>query len=138
MTIAILPEVLTDLIDRARRGTPREVCGLLGVVNDTIIHAVAMRNTDSAMNAFALDPAEQVAIQRSMRANNQRLWGVYHSHPAGPAIPSVKDRALAHGVPLFQVIIGLGDDEPDVRAYAPEYLAECELVIAKGRCNGAK
>lgn len=44
---------------------------------------------------FELDPAVLIAAERAGRAGGPALLGHYHTHPSGPAIPSVADAAAA-------------------------------------------
>ncbi len=44
---------------------------------------------------FAIAPQTLLAVQKSARARNLEIIGVFHSHPNGVAIPSEFDRAIA-------------------------------------------
>lgn len=55
---------------------------------------------------FAIAPRDLLAAQKSARAQGLEIIGVYHSHPNGPAIPSVFDREIAwsaYSYPIFSV-----------------------------------
>lgn len=81
---------------------PREACGLLagrvradGAVEIVSAHPAA--NLSTAADAFELDPAARLALQRALREAGEGLAvvGHYHSHPDAPAVPSARDRARA-------------------------------------------
>jgi proteasome lid subunit RPN8/RPN11 len=44
---------------------------------------------------FELDPAVLIAAHRNARAGGPEIIGHYHSHPAGGAVPSARDTAMA-------------------------------------------
>jgi proteasome lid subunit RPN8/RPN11 len=49
----------------------------------------------SARDRFIIDPTEQLAAMKQIRAIGQAIVGVYHSHPDHSAIPSETDRRMA-------------------------------------------
>ena len=58
------------------------------------------------------------AAQRQMRERGEQLIAIYHSHPrsANPE-PSATDVRLAYYPSAVYLIVGLGNDEPCVRAF---------------------
>jgi proteasome lid subunit RPN8/RPN11 len=75
-------------------GYPNEACGaLLGRV-DGEVHDVTefrgMRNTvqDRPWDRYALDPLEQLRVQKDAEARGLEIIGFAHSHPDHPPIPS--------------------------------------------------
>jgi proteasome lid subunit RPN8/RPN11 len=63
------------------------------------------------------------------------LVGIYHSHPAGAALPSAADVAEATWPDVAYVIIGLGAaGEPEVRAWRLQHgqAREVRLNYADG------
>ena len=84
------------MLAHARRDAPRECCGLLAGRGRRIELAIPMANIDKRPRArFQIDPAEHVAVRRALRllAPALQIVGVYHSHPKGPAKPSISDVA---------------------------------------------
>jgi proteasome lid subunit RPN8/RPN11 len=76
------------------RGYPNEACGaLLGRVADDA-HEVTefrgMRNTieDRPWDRYALDPLEQLRVQKDAEARGLEIIGFAHSHPDHPPVPS--------------------------------------------------
>lgn len=85
-------------MDRMREhleaGYPNEACGaLIGTAVDTV-HDVTefagMRNTvtDRPWDRYALDPLEQLRVQKDAEARGLEIIGFAHSHPDHPAVPS--------------------------------------------------
>lgn len=85
-------------MDRMRehleRGYPNEACGaLIGSAEDTVYRVRdfrAMRNTitDRPRDRYALDPLEQLRVQKDAEAQGLEIVGFAHSHPDHPPIPS--------------------------------------------------
>ena len=63
-------------------------------------------------------PEDLFAAQRQMRERGEQLIAIYHSHPrsANPE-PSATDVRLAYYPSAVYLIVGLGNDEPCVRAF---------------------
>ncbi len=40
---------------------------------------------------FSMDPARQIDTLRRMREAGEELFGIFHSHPHSPAVPSDRD-----------------------------------------------
>lgn len=85
-----------------------EVCGLLGGrgARATSIYRVRNAAARPAIE-FEMEPASQIAALREMRRRGERLVGIYHSHPRGPARPSARDLAEAAYPGVAYLILSL-------------------------------
>lgn len=122
-TALSLPALLCEaLIARAQAARSREICGFLAMDVDTPAtiddYPIANRAPD-ACQRFEMDPAEQIAAFKDMRARRQRMLAIYHSHPTTAAVPSIHDRA-GHSYPgAAALIISPAARAPDqLRAWA--------------------
>lgn len=107
-----------DLIAHAREGFPLEVCGILGGSGDTVSAVFRMTNTDRSNEHFMMDPKEQFAVVKELRARNLSMLAIYHSHPETPARPSEEDIRLALTPDVSHVIVSLADAAaPHIRAF---------------------
>jgi proteasome lid subunit RPN8/RPN11 len=107
-----------DMIAHAREGFPLEVCGILGGVDDTVSTIFRMTNTDASNEHFMMDPREQFAVVKDLRAKGLAMLAIYHSHPETPARPSEEDIKLALTPDVSYLIISLADaDNPDIRSF---------------------
>ncbi len=80
----------------AHAAAPREACGLLLGEGERVLALAPSRNLAAAADAFEIDTALHLRLQRLARARPGRdLLGVWHSHPTGPAVPSARDLAGA-------------------------------------------
>jgi proteasome lid subunit RPN8/RPN11 len=118
--------VTREALDRMRAGASaageEECCGILlgdGAVEEA---RPAANHAADRHRGFEIDPQALVEAHRAARAGGLAVIGYYHSHPAGPATPSERDRAMAPGDGRVWAIIAGGEvtfwrDEPD--GFAP-------------------
>src|SRR5262245_49536443 len=91
---SILPAgILAQIAREARAACPRECCGLLLGANGCIEAAIPITNIALDPLTFELDPLEYAAAERAARLRGRALIGYYHSHVAGPPVPSRRDLA---------------------------------------------
>lgn len=106
------------IVERARAELPDEACGLIGGVienGDKIIKKVyLLTNTDHSNEHFSLDPKEQLAAVKDMRANGLVPLGNWHSHPESQSRPSEEDKRLAYDSKASYMILSLMDRENHV------------------------
>ncbi|PWR21695.1 Mov34/MPN/PAD-1 family protein [Zavarzinia compransoris] len=119
--IRLTRAVLGAVCAHARAALPAECCGLLlGPAGAPVLadEAVASANLAPAggLDAFEIDTALHLALQRRARDAGRRILGLYHSHPGGLPIPSARDRAGAWDHGLVWLIVG---DGGIVRAWRP-------------------
>jgi len=86
--------VLDAMRQHLEGGYPNEACGaLLGRLAGEV-HEVTefrgMRNTieDRPWDRYALDPLEQLRVQKDAEARGLEIIGFAHSHPDHPPVPS--------------------------------------------------
>lgn len=98
----------------ALEGLPNEACGLLGGYEekgDQIVTDVyLLRNVDESREHFSMDPAEQLAAVKDIRAKGRQLLGNFHSHPESPSRPSQEDIRLAFDSRLHYLILSLMEE----------------------------
>ena len=94
---------------------PEEACGLIaGRIEggDKHIEKVyLLTNIDHSNEHFSLDPKEQLAAIKDMRANGLSPLGNWHSHPESPSRPSEEDKRLAYDSRASYLILSLMDRE---------------------------
>ena len=97
---------------------PNEACGLIAGVkdgSDKVIEKVyLLTNTDHSNEHFSLDPREQLAAVKDMRANGLIPLGNWHSHPETPSRPSKEDKRLAYDKTASYMILSLMDSNNPV------------------------
>ena len=110
------------ILAHARECVPEEACGLIaGVIEngDKIIKKVyVLTNIDHSNEHFSLDPKEQLAAVKDMRANGLVPLGNWHSHPESPSRPSEEDKRLAYDSKASYMILSLMNiDEPVLNSF---------------------
>ena len=106
------------ILAHARSEAPVEACGLIAGttdgVNKDIKKVYILTNTDHAEEHFTLDPKEQLAAVKDMRANGLVPLGNWHSHPVSPSRPSEEDKRLAFDSKASYLILSLMDKDAPV------------------------
>jgi len=85
---------MDQMREHLEAGYPNEACGALVGRVDGADREVAefrgMRNviTDRPWDRYALDPLEQLRVQKDAEARGLEIIGFAHSHPDHPPVPS--------------------------------------------------
>ena len=107
-----------EIIAHCRSRFPKEACGILAGHDGAVAQVYPMTNVEDSPIGYAMDPKEQLHIEKQMRQRQQRMVGVYHSHTAGAAYPSSVDVRLAISPDVSYVLVSLKDPkEPDFKSY---------------------
>ena len=124
------------ILERAKSVVPEEACGLIaGTIeegNKIIRKVYILTNIDHSNEHFTLDPKEQLAAVKDMRANGFAPLGNWHSHPESPSRPSEEDKRLAYDSKASYMILSLMDaDNPVLNSFHIEgdVSTKEELVI---------
>jgi proteasome lid subunit RPN8/RPN11 len=115
-----------EIIAHCQQQYPKEACGILAGTRGEVERVFAMTNVDNSPISYALDPKEQLQVQRALMEAKLDLLAIYHSHTASAAYPSPVDvaRASEPGVALLMpdvryVLVSLNDrQQPEVKSYA--------------------
>lgn len=110
------------ILAHAESELPNEACGLIGgVIEDgvKIIKKVyLLTNIDHSNEHFSLNPKEQLAAVKDMRAQGISPLGNWHSHPESPSRPSEEDKRLAYDSKASYMILSLMNrDEPVLNSF---------------------
>ena len=127
----ITEAVRAAMTEHARQARPAECCGLLSGTDGVITDCHPLRNVaDKPETRYFATPEELFAAMRRIREANQKLLGIYHSHPRTPAYPSASDVEMAFYPEAVYFIISL-EPQLDVRAYRIEgaRIAPVQVII---------
>ena len=142
--IVRLPRLHAEaMIAHARSGKPEEICGL--VAQDeagNITATLPVKNAaENKIIHYTMDPLSQHHAFMEIDEQEWDLAGIYHSHPATQAYPSVTDQRMAFDPyddyalypDAIYFIISLADDtNPVIRAFLlpdPKTIEELDVVI---------
>jgi proteasome lid subunit RPN8/RPN11 len=111
------------IVAHAKQNLPEEACGLIAGSKEGDTREVKkvylLTNVDHTNEHFSMDPKEQLAAVKDMRANGLTPLGNWHSHPESPARPSEEDKRLAYDPTASYLILSLMDiEEPVLKAFA--------------------
>ena len=121
MQVLLEQEDYEKMIAYAEKQAPIEACGLLGGRIEEDVKIVKkvfyLTNTDHSPEHFSLDPQEQFAVVRELRAEGWVLLGNWHSHPASPSRPSEEDKRLAFDPRASYLILSLAAEKPVLHSF---------------------
>jgi proteasome lid subunit RPN8/RPN11 len=111
VTVRLPAAAYGEMLRHAERGLPNEVCGLIAGETRGDVKLVRrvylLSNPDASPVHFSVDPREQLAAVRDMRARGLTPLGNFHSHPNTPARPSREDIRLAYDPQASYLILSL-------------------------------
>ena len=123
---------IDEIVSHAKATIPNEACGFLfGHCNEAVnevVEVTPVSNAEPSPVSYVFDPKEQFSLMNEMKERGMDIVGIFHSHPASPAIPSLTDirRSFFPGTrePNFpgvvHVIVGLSGTVPELNAYLLE------------------
>lgn len=95
---------------------PLEACGLLAGLDSKVESVIEVANQAQSAVQFVMEPIGQLKAFEWMESNGMELIGIFHSHPAGPEIPSPTDiKEAAYDV--VNVILARVDDQWRARGF---------------------
>lgn len=109
MAEVMLPRVIVNqLLHQAQVNYRQEICGLIGARNGVPSNCYPINNiAPDPQRQFFMDPQGQIEAMRRMREGGEELFGIYHSHPETPPLPSKSDLAQAAYPEALYLIISL-------------------------------
>ena len=103
------------IVAHTKANLPEEACGLIDGTKDGDVKEIKkvylLTNVDHTNEHFSMDPKEQLAAVKDMRANGLVPLGNWHSHPESPSRPSEEDKRLAYDPSVNYLILSLMDPE---------------------------
>ncbi|HEY8198957.1 MAG TPA: M67 family metallopeptidase [Candidatus Limnocylindrales bacterium] len=129
------PKLQAELIAWARAGAPNEACGILAgdraaIDGGRAISFHPLTNIEASPFLYRIDPVEQLHAMVAIDDADEVVWGIFHSHVASPAEPSVTDIGLAFYPEALYLICSLADaGSPHVRAWSIQAGAVTEVSL---------
>ena len=121
-----------EIIARCRTRYPKEACGVLAGDGSRVTQVYPMTNVEDSPIGYAMDPKEQLALERQMRQRQQRMVGIYHSHTASDAYPSSVDISLAISPEISYVLVSLKDrGRPVLKSYRIDVVTVSEEEVVQ-------
>ncbi|SDJ39664.1 Proteasome lid subunit RPN8/RPN11, contains Jab1/MPN metalloenzyme (JAMM) motif [Lachnospiraceae bacterium G41] len=126
MTVTINKNDYERILAYARENLPEEACGLIaGIDREDGVREIKkvylLTNIDHTNEHFSIDPKDQLASIKDMRAEGLKPLGNWHSHPESPSRPSEEDKRLANDSNASYLILSLEEaDNPVLNAFHVE------------------
>ncbi len=127
--ILVVPEMEFErILGHLRQALPNEGVGLIGVEpveRDGVTIARARQfypgaNIRASPTRYEMDPRDLIAALREIDRRGLALGAIVHSHPKGPATPSVTDIAEFLYPEALMVIASFAREPVDVQAWRLE------------------
>ncbi|WP_049928092.1 desampylase [Halopiger goleimassiliensis] len=111
-TLHVPSEIRDAVLERARDGRPREICGVFGGAfgpdrSHVRSQYPAENVAENPHTRYLIDPEEQLAVFERFEDRGEEVVGFYHSHPRGPPRPSETDVAAATWPDRSYLIVSL-------------------------------
>ena len=107
-----------EMVAHCKREYPKEACGVLAGKGGVVEQVYPMTNVEDSPIGYAMDPKEQLRVEKLMRSRNQQMLGIYHSHTASEAYPSSVDVSLAISPEVSYVLVSLKNrEQPTCKSY---------------------
>ena len=123
MKITIKKDDFDRIYEHALKERPNEACGLIaGDDREDGVREISkvyiLTNIDHTNEHFTIDPKEQLAAIKDMRAGGLKPLGNWHSHPESPSRPSEEDKRLANDSKASYLILSLMEEgKPVLNAF---------------------
>jgi proteasome lid subunit RPN8/RPN11 len=116
--------LLDELIAHALEDPKNEVCGVVAVEPGEPARAVRVYraiNVHASPLKFEIAPDELLGLWQAIDRAGDELGAIYHSHVRSAPYPSQTDINFAASWPGVEwVIVGLAEEEPEIRSYLIE------------------
>jgi proteasome lid subunit RPN8/RPN11 len=123
------------MVKQVKSETPIEACGILAGSNGRVEKLYKMTNAERRSDHFMMEPKEQFAVVKDIRACGLEMLAIYHSHPQTPSRPSSEDVRLAVTPDVAYVILSLqNSDQPVVKGFLMTNgnMSEVPVTIVNG------
>ncbi len=115
MRITIARSDFEKMYEYAKKERPDEACGLIAGTDEedgtrVIRKVYFLTNMDHTNEHFSIDPKQQLAAIKDMRAEGLKPLGNWHSHPESPSRPSEEDKRLANDSRASYLILSLMEE----------------------------
>ena len=127
MRLIIAQRDLEQMVERASRGYPYEVCGLVGGhASGEILTAdaiTAVRNVSSTpRTGYEMERRAMVEAILAFQRAGREVVAIYHSHPGAAPVPSAVDVAQASWPDVVWIIASVSTDRrTEVGAWTIRY-----------------
>jgi proteasome lid subunit RPN8/RPN11 len=129
--VRIARELLDEIVAHARRDAPNECCGMVASRDGRAVRVYPAENAAASPLRYEIEPRDQYRIEMEIEDSGLDLGAIYHSHTRSDPVPSQTDVNLAFHPDSIYLIVGVANEEPDVRAWkiVNGQVSEAELTV---------
>lgn len=135
----LIAKALYDaVIEHCRSRYPKEACGFFASAaqDGPVAEVYPMTNVEDSPIGYAMDPREQLRVEKQMRQRGQRMRGIFHSHTATEAYPSSVDVRLAISPDISYALVSLQDPRrPVFKSYRIDGTTITEEPVQVGEAS---
>jgi [CysO sulfur-carrier protein]-S-L-cysteine hydrolase len=113
----IARSMLDEIVAQARAEAPNECCGIVGTRDGRAVTVYPVRNAAASPLRYEIDPQDQLRVFEELDEADLEIGAIYHSHTRSAPEPSQTDINLAFYPDAVYVIVGVAEEEDDVRAW---------------------
>ncbi|MCM3568572.1 M67 family metallopeptidase [Neobacillus mesonae] len=126
----ITKAILKEMITHCQNELPFEGCGLLSGKNGIATSIWPMENISYSPNSYSMDLKQIEEVFDLINKQNEKLVGIYHSHPTDRAYPSPEDITYNNYPEIAHIIISFArsSTQPDVSCF---YLRGTRVIPLK-------
>ncbi|OIJ18558.1 hypothetical protein BKP45_19150 [Anaerobacillus alkalidiazotrophicus] len=113
-TFIMKKEVYLEMINCCRQKLPLEGCGLISGREGFGETLWCLPDSSISQSMFYISQDTLFSVVKQIEKRNEKLTGVFHSHPTTPAYPSsydIRNNPYSH---LAYLIVSFKKSEPDV------------------------
>ena len=120
--VTLSAALLAEIVAQALAEAPLEACGLIVgtaplAAGGRPLRYEACRNALASRSRFSVHPDDLYRVTIAADDAGLVVWGIVHSHPHSPAVPSATDTGLALYPDAVHLLVTLAGAEPEVRAW---------------------
>jgi proteasome lid subunit RPN8/RPN11 len=136
--VRVPADLLDAAVAHALAEAPLEACGLVvgeaaAGMGGVPLRFVACRNALASRSRFSIHLDDLYRVTVDADDAGEVIWGIVHSHPHSPAVPSSTDTGLALYPDAVHLLVSLAGTSPAVRAWRIVDGAAHELQLEVGR-----
>jgi len=127
----IAPDLYAEMISHAREEAPNECCGMIATEDGRAVKLYRAVNAAASPLRYEVEPHDQYRIEMAIDGEGWELGAIYHSHTRSAPYPSQTDINLAFHPDAVYLIVGVADEELDVRAFSIREgdVQDAELIV---------
>ena len=114
----VIPRAMHEqIVAHARGGLPNEACGILAGREGRATRFLPAVNGEASPYFYSIESQDLLRIVMDIEDADEDIVAVYHSHVESPAFPSKTDVELAQWPDAAYLIVSLGSEPPEVKAF---------------------